>query len=334
MPTTVPRVIGRAPDLDVDIYRALYGGRGVTAIGVDPRVNSSEVARRLKLSRARVATRLAEWTESGLLQKFDVWPNPALLGYEVATVDLRVNDPLEKAAVVERLGVVEGMLGGLEMLGPWMSLQFLARDAEEIGRRAALLRGLAGVAEVTPPVPWAPLEPPRSLTPLDRRILRVLRRYPRDPLSSIARHVGVSTRTITTRYGRLLDDRSVWFVPVLDFRALAGPVLSLQVQLKDASDRDRVARALHREYPHLLEFLRMDVGPQLPLAMAFFIVLAPSAAGVEDVERFARALPGVAGLEVYTMVRMLSFPATFDRLLAEAGAGRSSTRAVPAEANP
>jgi DNA-binding Lrp family transcriptional regulator len=333
MPTTVPRVLGRPPDLDVDIYRELYGGRGVTTIGVDPRVNSSEVARRLKLSRARVASRLAEWTKSGLLQKFDVWPNPALLGYEVATVDLRVHDRLDKGAVVERLGVVEGLLGGLELLGPWMSLQFLARDAEEIGRRAALLRGLAGVAEVSPPVPWTPPEPARPLTPLDRRIVRVLRRYPRDPLSSIARHVGVSTRTITTRYGRLLDDRSVWFVPVLDFRALAGPALSLQIQLADPSDHDRVARALQKEYPHLLEFLRMEIGPQIPPALAIFIVLAPSAAGVEDVERFARSLPGVASLEVYTMLRMLSFPTTFDRLLAEAAPEKRSTPPLRAQPN-
>lgn len=333
MPTNVARVIGRTPDIDLDIFRELYGGSGVSTFGFDPRVNSSEVARRLRMTRARVAARLAEWSEVGLLQRYDVWPNPALFGLSVASLEVRVADRFAKEAVSARLGLVDGVVAGLDVLGEWLTIQLVAEGAAEIERRAELIRGLAGVAEVGSPLPWGRLEPEHPLSPLDLRIVRVLRRYPKAPLSTVARHVGVSTRTITTRYGRLLDDRSVWFVPVLDFRALAMPVLSLQVQLAEPGDRGRVTRALRRSYPLLLEFVTHRAGPQLPPGVAFYVVLTSSAAAVADFERFARSVAGVASAEVYTMVRNLSFPATFDRLLAEASPVAPGRRRVPAEAN-
>jgi hypothetical protein len=157
----------------------------------------------------------------------------------------------------------------------------------------------------------------------------VLRARPRDSLSSIARHVGVSTRTITTRYGQLVDDLAVWFVPVLDFRALAQPVVSLSLQLGEDGDRESLFRSLRRAYPQSLEFVRTAFGPVLPDRTAVFFVLCPSAASVEELEAFVRHSPGVAGLEVLTLIRILSFPETFDRLLAEDPA-RARAAPVPA----
>ena len=314
MPPGQHPVIPRQPDIDIDILREMYHARAVTIAGVDPRLNASRVAQRLGVSRARVDARLKEWTKYGLLQRFDVWPNPALLGRVGFSVDIRLHDRFEKDALFERLRLIDGAVGGIDLLGDWVAVQFVVPRAADIARTTALLRGLAGVAEVGNVLDWAPVETRHELTPLDLRIIRVLRRYPTAPLSEVARRVGVSTRTITTRYGRLVDDLAVWFVPVLDFRALSEPVVSLNVQLGPAAEREAISRAVRRAYPKSLEFRRAPFGSVLPESFAVFFVLCPSAGRLEELEGFVRHLPGVEAVEMLVMIRILSFPETLDRL--------------------
>jgi DNA-binding Lrp family transcriptional regulator len=315
MARTVPEIIPRPADIDIDILREMYRSRGVTVAGVDPRLKANRIAQRLNVSRARVDSRLKEWMRYGLLQRFDVWPNPALFDRVGFSLDVRLTDRFRKADVIDRIRLIDGAVGGTELAGDWITVQFIVPNEAEADRRAELVRGLAGVAEVSRPTLWARLEPTRGLTPLDVRIIRVLRRYPTQPLSVIARHVGVSTRTITTRYGRLVEDLAVWFVPVLDFRALSQPVVSVNIQLSDASDHELVSKNFRKAYPQSLEFLRTGFGPMLPRDIAVFFALVPSAARVEEMEGFLRALPGVKEVEAYLMVRVFSFPETFDRLV-------------------
>jgi DNA-binding Lrp family transcriptional regulator len=321
MPHGPHEVIPRQADIDIDILREMYHARAVTIAGVDPRLNASRVAQRLGVSRAKVDARLKEWTEYGLLQRFDVWPNPGLLGRVGFSVDVRLADRFQKDALFERIRLIEGAVGGIDLLGDWVAVQFVVPSETDIQRTVSLVRGLAGVAEVGTTIEWARVETKHELSPLDLRIIRVLRRYPTEPLSVLARHVGVSTRTITTRYGRMVEDLAVWFVPVLDFRALAEPVVSLNVQLGRTAERESISRAIRRMFPKTLEFRRAPFGPILPETFAVFFVLCPSAARLEELEGFVRQLPGVEAVEVLVMIRIVSFPETFDRLVPPAHLG-------------
>ncbi len=316
MAPTPRDVIPRQPDIDMDILREMYHARAVTIAGIDPRLNASQVARRLGVSRARVGARLREWTRYGLLQRFDVWPNPSLFGRVGFSVDVRLADRFQKEALFERVRLIDGAVGAIDFVGDWVSVQFVVPNSADVGRTVALVRGLAGVVEVGVPLDWGVVEPARELTSLDLRIVRVLRQYPTEPLSAIARHVGVSTRTITTRYSRLVEDLAVWFVPVLDFRALTEPVVSLNVQLAPSVERETVARAIRQAFPKTLEFRRVPFGPALPATFAVFFVLCPSAARLEELEGFVRHLTGVGDVEMLVMKRIVSFPETFDRLVA------------------
>lgn len=310
-----PQVIPRPADFDIDILREMYRSRGVTIAGIDPRLNANRVAQRLGVSRARVDARLKEWTRYGLLQRLDVWPNPALFHRQGFTVDLRLADRFRKEEVIRRIGLIDGAVGGLDFVGDWITAQFVVPSEDDGRRTTQLLRAISGIVEVGTPIPWIRLEPTRGLTPLDRRILRVLRNYPTQSLSSIARHVGVSTRTMTTRYGRLVDDLAVWFVPVLDFRALSQPVLTVNVELTATADPGVASHAIRRAFPQTLEMVRTAFGPALPEHVRVFFVLCPSAARLEELEGFVRNIPGVAAVEMLVMIRVFSFPETFDRLI-------------------
>jgi DNA-binding Lrp family transcriptional regulator len=316
MTSSRPSTLPRAAAFDVAILREMYPARGVEISGIDPRLNASRIARRLGTSRARVAARLRAWGETGFVQRYDVWPNPTLFGLTGFSLDVRVAERSEKSDVIARIGLVAGAVAGLDLTGDWIASTFLLPAGEDGNRTAALVRSLTGVAETGVPVAWAPSEATRPLTPLELRIVRVLRQYPTESLAEIARHVGVSSRTITARYGKLLDDRAVWFIPVFDFRALAEPVVSLSVELASGAERAAFARALRRQFPNSIEFLRAPFGPVLPDHVGGYFVIAESAARVEDVEAWVHRAPGVRSHEAATLIRVLTFPETIDRLIA------------------
>ena len=313
-------VVSRPPlilnSLDRDILTELYHSGRVTIAGVDPRVSVSRIARRLRTSRARVAARIHAWDRSGLMRRYDVWPNPSLFGLVGGSVDLRLVDRLGKPELFRRLALVDGTVGAVEFLGEWTSVQLVAPDRYSLERRVRLLGGLDGVAELGPLFSWESLEVDRSLSPLEVRIIRALRHNPRRTLVETARAVGVSPRTMTTRYGALLDEMLVWFVPEYDFTTLASPVVSLGLQLRSAEERAPVLAALRKNLPWFLEFGWSGFGPVVAPELLTVFVFAPSAAAIEEIERRARAVPGVLGVEANIMVRVVSFPDAFDSLLA------------------
>ena len=305
-------------DLDVAIRRAMYTASGVSVFGIDPRLNASRIGRQLGVGRARIAARLRAWADSGFLRRYDVWPNPFLFGLTGVSFDVRVVDRLGKPELFDRIGLLPGAVAGMDFLGEWILATFLVPEADGAAALRKLLAGFAGVAEVGEPIPWVPPPAGRPLSPLEVRIVRVLRRYPTASLASIARHVGVSTRTITTRYGQLLDRQAVWFLPVFDFRALSEPVASLIVQFASGGDRERFGHALRRSHPLSLEVARPAFGPVLPETVGGYFVVGRSAARLEDLEAWVRRSPGVRSFEALTMIDLRAYAPTLDRLLAGA----------------
>jgi DNA-binding Lrp family transcriptional regulator len=301
----------RPEPLDLDLLREMYRGGAVNVAGIDPRLNATRIARRLRVGRARVAARLKAWKASGLLLRYDVWLNPALLGWRGAAVNIRVDHPRVKPALFGRLGLIDGAVIGLEFLGEWVSLGLVAPDDSSFERRIALIRGLAGVREVEAPIPWSVLEPKRELTALDIRIVRALRERPTATLSQAAHRVGISTRTMTRRYSTLVEDRAVWFVPIFDFRAISSPMVSLRAVLRTGVGSESFARQIRHRFPLTIDFRGAVAGPE-PSSEVNVFVMPSSTAHVEELERFASSIEGVIEIEANIMVRMHSFSAWFD----------------------
>jgi DNA-binding Lrp family transcriptional regulator len=305
-----------APDsLDLDMLREMYRNGTVNLAGIDPRLNATRIAHRLRIGRARVAARLKAWRESGFLQRYDVWLNPALFGYLGAWVAIRVDHPRAKPSLMSRLALLEGAVGGTDYLGEWASVALVFPDLDSLDRTLGLIRGLAGVRSVEPPAVWRVPKPERPLTPLDIRIVRALRDRPTATLSETARRVGISTRTMTRRYGELVESGTVWFVPIFDFRAVSRPVVMVEVVFRPGVAPDTVARRLRARYPLLLELRTAAVGTELVSGGHVYVVMPPGAAHLEELELFVAGLEDVAEFEINVAVRLRSFPAWFDRHL-------------------
>jgi DNA-binding Lrp family transcriptional regulator len=322
---------GFDPDaLDLAMLREMYRNGAVNLAGIDPRLNATRVARALGIGRSRVAARLRSWRESGFLRKYDVWPNPALLGWVGAWTSIRVDHPRVKPELVRRLALVEGLVSAVDYQGEWISVGLVGPDRASLERRAGILRNLVGVREVDPIVLWKLPPPSRALSPLDRRIVAALRERPTATLAETARRVGVSTRTMTRKYADLVEDWSVWFLPVFDFRTIRSPVVSVTLQLAPSASRAEIARRIRAEFPLLLDLTTEAIGPgAAPTAPVFFVVL-PSAARIEDLDRQIATLPGVDGVESFVMICVYDFPEWFDHQIAGWSAPPARAPAHPA----
>jgi DNA-binding Lrp family transcriptional regulator len=314
--------------LDIDMIREMYRESAVNLAGIDPRLNATRIARKLRVGRARVAARLKVWRVAGFLRRYDVWLNPALLGGQGAWLNLRVNDARMKPELFQRLGLVDGVVSALDFVGDWVSVGLIAPDPETVQRRASLIGQLAGVREIEGPTPWYSPTPKRPLSPLDLRIVRALRDRPTATLSETARRVGISTRTMTRRYSDLVEDWAVWFVPVFDFTALISPVVSLSLRVQPGTSQEAVVRSIRKEFPLVLESRRGGLEFPDGSDMIILFVTLPSAASVEEFQRCAETIEGVLEAEQLTMVRMYAFPEWFDRQLGALmpAAGRALSR--------
>ena len=301
--------------LDIDILRELYREGAVNIAGVDPRLNATRIAHRLHVGRRRVAARLRVWKEVGFLRRYDVWLNPALVGVQGAWLNVRVEHPRVKPDLFRRLGLIDGVVSALDFVGEWISVGLVGPDEPSILRKMGVIRGLAGVLEVEGPGAWSAPSPKRPLTTLDLRIVRALRERPDASLSDTARRVGISTRTMTRRYSKLVGDWAVWFVPVFDFTALVPPIISLNLGVAPGTSRESIARALRKRFPLVLESRLLPGLPDSPSTVTLVFVTLPSAASFEELHRLAETLDGVESVEQLTMVRMHAFPEAFDREL-------------------
>ncbi|MHB8605622.1 MAG: AsnC family transcriptional regulator [Thermoplasmatota archaeon] len=289
--------------LDMAILRELARERVMFWGGIDPRLSAGDIARRVHVDRTTVRDRLKAWRDEGFLLEQRVYPSPALLGYTYAAGGLKVA-PAAKSAVLDALAGVDGVLTRVEYLGEWIGVGHAFDTPEALAARLALFASLPGVASVQepffPPAPPVAVQP----TPLDWRVMDALARLGVSSLAAVAADVGVSTRTITRRYERLVRAQALWYVPSLDFTVpRAGVMAKLIVSASPRADERAIAKRLGARFAHA-----HTIPGHYGDGTAFFEVLDSfhTVGAVEDAEREVSAFPGVAEVESLFPKRFLA----------------------------
>lgn len=307
--------------LDVAILRETMRDRVVVIGSNDPRLSAEAIARRIKVDPTTVRDRLRAWRKTGFLQGFTVLPNLSLFGAGLAFGAVRVPDPRAKAAFVAAMPKVDGVVGMMEHVGEWVGLAYADESAQSID---ALLRGLAampGVAEVTPAMGLATPSCDVELTPLDWRIVDALRRHPQETLAIAAKETGVSTRTFTRRYERLVGGRALWCFGLFDFGRCVGRIpLHLTVTLEAEADAEGLVSSITKAAAdswyawHVIPPTRSG----LPVTVVDFHLLVESVGEIEELQRVARDRSGIVDVESYHTLRLTMFDAWVAPRIAEA----------------
>ena len=310
--------------LDLAILREMSREADFMWAGQDPRVTSDDVAERLRVAGSTVRARLRAWQEAGFLVELLVLPNPCLLGAGLARGFLRVDDIRAKQRVLSDLALIDGVVGALDHVGPWIGVGYVAENEAALARSVALVRRLAGVQEASPPELLSKVRCEGKLSPLDWRLVKALRAGPEKTFAQLAREVGISTRTFTRRYTKLAERHALWTMPVVDFTKFhGGAVARLLCTTSGGPGARKVAEELRKCFPEMLE-LHAHRASQAQAPMVDVLLFRPSVGEIEDAQRIALDLPGVKEAEVVFPRRLHAFPYWFDvRVEALAGGGEA-----------
>ena len=294
---------GFVDELDAAILREMFRGRMFLWGGGDPRLGTTELASRLGVDRTTVWSRLKAWKEERFLIRQEIVPNPSLFGAGVAGGDIRVDDPRRKSQVLDALQLVDGVLSGLDQVGPYVLLLYALESETALNRCTRLIRQLPNVDEVSTCIPF---EPPRSElepTASDWRILRAFRKSPDRPFAIVAKEAGVGARTLTRRYGELLNANAIWSFPVLDFSHYRGAVMArFVVVLSGPGETPSLINACQRGLRQMVWSEAVaDASPTMAADAPWVDVYChlTSAGEVEEVHRWLLGLPFVKAVEVY-----------------------------------
>jgi DNA-binding Lrp family transcriptional regulator len=310
---------------DFAIYRAMHPrsearfwcSRSV----VDPRIGLSEVARCVGMTEGAVRARLAYWRAIGFLRGHDVWPNPALFGVSIKTVEIRgFPDGAAADRVLGELGLIEGMLAAriFHDEGGRSVRAFLVDDGlRGVARRVELLRRIASSGVVSAPASYWTPAPSLPISRFDWRLLRMCRRFPDARVGELAALLGSSPKTVALRRARLLDSGAMWWY--LDVNVERLPAVGLYARVGSSGHRESVKRSVGQLVRAWVPF--SDDGFGLPPSpghdQVAGLAWSESPASRDSLVRAVLTLPNVRSVTTRAPHAFASFPEWLDTRLEE-----------------
>jgi len=252
----------------------------------------SYIAKRLRVGPETVKAHLARMEASGFIRFYQVYPNFRHLGVASAAYLFRVPDDDRKAAAMERLQPIDGLVEVHNFLGAEMCVEVTYRAQHDLSKKLRLLAEFTGDGNPTrfydrdmPPVS-------RALTRSDWRIVKALRYRGRRPLTEVGDELGMSARTVRRRYDRMMREGSMFIGPAVDPSRAPGTVLFellfYTTPQADASAPQRVLRTYEDRY--LYHYV-----PASPTLGNFDVLLAAdSTSDIEAMRQRGRLIPGIA----------------------------------------
>jgi len=236
-------------ELDVGILRSLVYPGGLQW---NVRPSLSAIGRAVGLDADTVGRRLARLESAGVLQGFDVLPNPSLFDCALVRINTAVSADRPKEAVLDELGQLDGAYWTIDHWGRHVGLAAFCRSGPPVQRLVRVVAGLSGGAAhaFEFPFPAATVAP----TQLDWRLLRELRARAGASLDDLAWRLRTSERTLRRRLAALTEGRCFQLRVRLDFGKFAGQIPT-EVHVEYAH-RDEAVDRLLAEHPGRLLFVR------------------------------------------------------------------------------
>lgn len=182
-----------------------------------------DVARNLGLHGNTVKSRLDEMRRAGVLGPVLCVPVPQAFGLHSAVFEFKYADDKTKQKSFEFLRTSSSVHDSMTFLDGYAWAGIGARIGDSPDEQARLLAAATGAG---PPrrLYSRGIEKPLStpLTPLDARIILALLEDAHRPLSEVAAEVGVTARTVRTRYHGALEKGNVLIIPQVNLGRVNG----------------------------------------------------------------------------------------------------------------
>lgn len=276
--------------LDIGILRTM----GVRPFARWPRKHSgvwpATIAQALDQHEQTVRDRIARMESDGIIRGYHLWPNLRHVDLDAVSVHWE----LEKAPddeTLSRLQAVDGVLGALRFYGPHVCFDISHSGGGERDRRLQVVAHLLGEQHE---VMWSHDLPfphvGRELSTLDWRILRARRTDARRPATAVAADVGVTAKTVRTRFDAMREEGSLDEYVSVDFASMTDAVPFILYVWVASDGPDPTARLLERVDEHRLGHFRATV-PRSGLLVTQLVASNPA-----DAQRITEAARGIDGV--------------------------------------
>ena len=230
----------------------------------DPRMPYRELAEKLGVSVQAVHRRIQVLMKMGVLRSFSAGVSIRYLAAIPVMVFGRSNtysleETMKKLAKNEMTSSVL-VAGGnyLYVVGLLKNISDLEKYADFVKKAGEMPEPTVGIYSLDAGLAPDFLDGGRStpekseLTPLDMRIVTALQKDCRKAIADVASEVRVSSRTVTRRLDRMLDEGLVDLVVPMDPTATGDIVSTVHIYLKDgAAKKDVGARLLNKFTPRM-----------------------------------------------------------------------------------
>lgn len=207
-------------ELDIRLVRTLVGS-DATSSQDSFRVPIHSIAKSLGVDENTVRNRIERWRKTGYLRGWRLATNPTLFGLEMfqAWLDVhpesRKTDALRVMANLPTVGGIKDYFGN----SIWVSL--FSHDEKEFKDQLKQISRICNSEKMT----WVRSHFPRckiSLRETDWEIIGRMQSDPWKPFVSVARELGLSTRTVRRRMSRMTEANAVFMMADIDLRSVRG----------------------------------------------------------------------------------------------------------------
>jgi DNA-binding Lrp family transcriptional regulator len=291
-------------ELDVKILRALFSERAVAPSG--PQLSSSlrSIASRLGADDATVNYRYKKLEESGAMSGWQLLVNPTFFGHAMMDVTVDVEPESGKQDMIRKLKLIQEVAAIYDFYGRALKVLVTYNGEESRSRVIELISRITNAESMTQ-VRWAlPRSRTERLTESDLAIIRALIHDARKNSSQVAKELGFSSRTVSTRVGRLRIENTIFALPILNLGGIPGflPVF-LSFSYSKTEEKGAVDRAMlsHFEASYLsAEFSDPNRG--------WIILSASTTVDVKQFLEWGRSLPGVGSARIDILTESMMFP--------------------------
>jgi DNA-binding Lrp family transcriptional regulator len=222
-------------------------------------IRPTGIARELGVTEQTVRDRIARMESDGVVRGYHLLPNLRHVAVDVESVHWELGEAPDDETL-GRLQAVDGVLAALRFYGPHVCFDVSHASRDQRRRRLQNVEYLLGeIREVLWSHDLAFPDVDRELSAVDWRIVRARRTDARRPATAVAEAVGVSAKTVRTRYDAMLEEGSVVEYASVDFAAMRDSVPFILYVWFSEGGPDPTAPLLELTEDHRLDHFRATV---------------------------------------------------------------------------
>lgn len=294
------------PDkIDTAILRELMSPH---SLQWDVRKSLAEIAERVPVDEDTVRRRLQKFYDTGFVKRWELVVNPSLLGFRGSVAEIATYSSQEKESLLARIKQTDGVRWIFNYYGDGLAAIFFHQDESAQEDAMDLISPASGKVEISD---WSVPPSNIKLSATDWKLVWNLRREPRKSYASLAKEVGMSTRTAMRRIARMSEAKAFFLDADLDVRMMKGVLpCDVRVWCDDPASKKKVRQRLLSELENIV--YTNEQTPEL-----YFVVACGTVAEADDMQKRVSQMEGVRRARTRIVQERFSVTKWFDDQLAK-----------------